>query len=234
MKRIWVTGMALTILAAWLVGLGTVSRAPADDKKEDAVQVKADPVSDDVRHIALAYDLAEYGRKAKSPEMLVSAARILRKIRTTPGTEKPTIEGGKDEKEEKAEAVSLLEESNHLLAEARKLAPDDALIGDLIERITKEKTRGSIGGPRSHYHKPGAGTTMTWNVSFAGGQPASVAVQGNGRNALTLTVRGPGGHFLTWTGPNPSLSWVPRQTKPYTITVTNDGPGACAYRMYHN
>lgn len=226
--------MVLTILAGLLGGLGTPSAAPADEKKDDSVQVKPDPVSDDVRHIALAYDLADYGRSIKSPEMLISAARILRKIRTTPGKEKPTIEDGKDEKDDSDEPVSLVAESDKLLAEARKLAPDDAIIGELAERAAKEKTRGSVGGPRSHYHKPGAGVKLTWNVTFKAGQPASVAVQGNGKNTLTLTVTGPGGHYLYWSGPNPSVSWVPKVTKTYTISVTNDGPGACAYRMYHN
>ena len=61
-----------------------------------------------------------------------------------------------------------------------------------------------------------------------------MAVTGNGRNTLELTVTGPGGFKLFWVGPNPSLAWRPAATQVYAITVVNKGPGKAAYTLYHN
>jgi hypothetical protein len=230
-KRFWLVLTAVGLCGTVLLGRGPVPKAGADDKKTEAV--KHDPAADDVRHIAMAYELAEYGRETKSPEMLIAAARILRKIHATPGKEKSTVERGKEEAGDN-EPVSLVKESDKLLAEARNLAPDDSVITQLVERTSKEKSRGAIGGPRSYFHRPGAGTTISTIVRFWGAQPASVAVTGNGRNSLTLTVTGPGGFYLTWTGPHPSLNWVPNAPQTYTITVTNNGPGAVGYTLYTN
>lgn len=228
---LWISG--LVVVAGCLLAAPTSGPVGAADDQA-AAPVKADPISDDVRNIAMAYDLAAYGRTARSPESLVTAARILRQIRALAGTESSSVEGAGNDTEEKQEPISLLAESDRLLDEARKMAPDDAVIAQLADRVAKEKTRGSLRGPRSYTHQPGSGVKRTWNLRFVGGQPASVAVRGNGRNLLTLTVTGPGGHYLTWTGPNPSLSWLPRTTHGYTITVTNNGPGKAGYTLFHN
>ncbi len=233
MTRVWLAGLAL----AGLVSLG-YRPAPAEETKEKAAKEGVDKdaakVGEAVRNIALASDLATLGREQKSPEMLIAAAKILRKIQARPGTEKPKIEKGEDTA---TEPISLVAESDSLLEEARKLAKetDNQLCVELADKVAKEpKSRGSLGGPRSYTHQPGAGTVITWNVTFRGGQPANVSVRGNGRNVLTLTVTGPGGHFYTWTGPNPAVNWVPNVQKTYTITVRNDGPGACRYTLFHN
>lgn len=232
MRRCILRGMALVTFAGLLTALALIGPAPAQDKDEPA-PFKPDPVADEVQKIALANDLAAYARKTKSPELLVAAARIMRQCRATPGSEKSTTTGS--DQEEKAEPVSFLDETKKLLDEAAAMAPKDATITALIDRINKEpRSRGSVGGPRSYTHRPGGGKSRTWNLNFIGGQPATVSVNGNGVNSITLTVTGPAGHYLTWTGPNPTLSWVPRKTHGYTVTVTNNGPGPVQYTMFHN
>jgi hypothetical protein len=224
--RTWMTG-GLVVLAGLLVG--AQARAAEEPSKE---KLEADAAA--IQHITSAYDLAAYGRKEKAPELLVSAAFVLRTVHVEKGDEKPKVEKGEESDGKPAEAVSLKAVSDKLLAEAREMAAGDKLVLDLADRVTKEKTRESVGGPRSYYHQPGAGSTLTWNVTFYGGRPASVGVTGNGRNSITLTVQGPGGHYATWTGHNPQLSWVPNATKTFTVSVTNNGPGSCAYTFYHN
>lgn len=225
--RFW-TVLTAVALGGWL----SLSPAAADDKKSEPV-AKADPVADAVRQIAMAYELAEYGRQTRSPEILVAAARILRHIHTTPGKEPSKVEQGKEEPGD-AEAVSMVKESEKLLAEAKNLAPDDSTIAQLIDRTMREKSRGAVGGPRSYRHRPGAGAVISMSVRFRGGQPASVSVTGNGRNTLTLRVTGPEGLNLVWTGPHPSLNWVPDVAHTYTISVRNDGPGPVGYTLFHN
>ncbi len=208
--------------------------APAEEKKEDpaAADKTAAAAAESVREIGMALQLAEYGRRENSPEMLIAAARILRKIRATPGTDEPKAEGGEAAKKP---AASLGDLSDKLLEEARKKAGDDKAILEMADRVAKEpKGRGALGGPRSYTHAPGDGVSLTWSVRFRVGVPASVSVVGDGVNRLTTTVQGPGGYHYTWTGHNASTSWVPGVPGFTTITVTNRGPGAAYYTMYHN
>jgi hypothetical protein len=175
--------------------------------------------------------MADMGRETKSPEMLIGAAKMLRSISAKPGDAQATNDKG--EKVKSGEGETLQKVAQDWLREAAKMAHDDKLISPLVQRILDEEAQGSFGGPRSYYHQPGAGSTLTWEVRFAGGQPASITVTGNGRNSLTLTVTGPGYNY-TWTGRNPSANWVPDRDRTYQIKVTNNGPGQAAYTLYHN
>lgn len=229
-KFIWAS-----VFPGFLLGclLSVAPPAVAEERKELSGEDKsAAAAAEVVREIGMAVQLADYGRKEKSPQMLIAAARILRHIHTTPGSDEPKAEKGEVAKQKPA---SLADLSEKLLDEARKMAGDDKTILEMADRVAKEeKTRGALGGPRSYTHAPGDGSVLTWNVRFRPGVPASVSVVGNGRNMLTTTVQGPGGYYFTWTGHNASTSWIPAVPGPTSITVVNDGPGPCYYTMYHN
>jgi hypothetical protein len=229
-KRVWKSVAPLFLLGCLL---GVSPPAPAEEKKEPSAEGRtATAAAESVREIGMALQLAEYGRKENSPEMLISAARILRKIRSTPGTDEPKAEGGDAAKKP---AASLGDLSDKLLEEARKKAGDDKTILEMADRVAREeKARGALGGPRSYTHAPGDGVNLTWSVRFRVGVPASVSVVGDDVNRLTTTVQGPGGYVYSWTGHNASTSWVPGVPGFTTITVVNRGPGAAYYTMYHN
>src|SRR5262245_57699392 len=169
-RRFWTAA-----LLAGLLGFSGLGAPAADDKKDEKKGAPAaeahDAFPDDVQQIALAYQLAEMGRRAKAPDLLVSAARILRRIKPVEGDTKPEVKGGEDAKGEK---VVLVKESDKLLAEAKALAPDDKAVAAAADKAAKEDLvfppvpgkRGTYGGPRSYHHQPGAGVTLTWNRSF--------------------------------------------------------------------
>jgi hypothetical protein len=219
--------------------LRSIRRMPAfqGDLATLAKQMTADddwsPGAENVRHIAAAYDLAAIGRKEKVPELLVAAARILRGIIAETGKAKASFEGGKDEKKA-GEPPSLKEVSDKLLDEAEKMATDNhQIIANLAEQ-TRKTMRGATGGPKSYAYEPGPGATVSLDVEFAEKLPATITVQGNGRNMLTLTVTDPDGPHATNTGLNPMIAWTPKKAKTFKIAVTNNGPGPCPYMLYHN
>jgi hypothetical protein len=241
-KLQWLAGVGLLALAG-LVLVG--SAAPADDAKKTDETKKAEgppklnPAGIDVKNIALAYELAEYGRKNKNPEMLVSAARILRRIKPTAGKGDPKIEAprGEEVKEDKVpELVSLTDQSKALLEEAKKMAPDDAVVGELIERVNKDTTtRGSLGGPRAFTRFIRPGGVHAWGVNFVGHVPATVSVTGNGVTIFTIqAINDQGIVVVSSTGTYPSLCWAPAFTRHFTLRVRNDGPVPCTYTLYHN
>jgi hypothetical protein len=226
------------VLGVLLAGVNGPASAD-EEKKKEGPTAAASPAGEDVANVAMAYRLAEYGRKHKEPEMLVSAARILRHIKATPGNGKPTkIEAPKDAKapeDEPAESPALGDEAKKLLEEAKKMAPDDAALTELIERAGKEKTRGSLGGPRSFTRALGPGFTHFWGVNFVGGRPASVSVTGNGFAVFTVeAVNDDGVTVASSTGLYPSLYWYPAFTRHFTIRVRNEGEGGSRYTLYHN
>jgi len=227
MKRILTAGLALGLVALFV---GTPQAA--DDKKADSAKSKEAKAAEAVDAIGAAYRLADFGRETKSPEMLIGAAKALRSISSKQGDAEVTNEKG--EKIKSGEGDSLQKVAAGWLAEAAKLANKDKLITDLVKRISDEEAQGSLGGPRHYYHRPGAGEVITWNVTFRGGEPASVSVAQSTGDSLTLTVTGPNGYSYTWTGHNPSVNWVPDATKTFTIKVRNNSRAATAYTLYHN
>jgi hypothetical protein len=134
--------LSLILAAAfWLLaGPALTSAAQKKPKKEPAAPAAAparaeeDPKVTDakaaaVADIGLAYQLADYGRRQKSPEAIINAAFILRKIKAMPfggkvatGTEDANGKFVAEGDPEAAEEVSFLDEADKLLDEARKLS----------------------------------------------------------------------------------------------------------------
>jgi hypothetical protein len=228
-KRIWAS-LAPLFLLGCLLAAGTPQAAGEDKKAEP--EAKPNEAGKNVLLIGTAFNLVEYGRKEKAPEMLIAAARILRGIpQGKEGEEKVTAEGGDAARKT---SPDLVEVSDKLLAEARKMAGDDKTVLELADRVAKEKGRGAFGGPRQYTHQPGGGVNVTWNVHFIPGQLASVSVAGDGVNLLRTTVRGPGGYSYSWTGYNASTSWVVGRDGNTTINVVNLGGSPAYYTVYHN
>lgn len=229
-----------TLLLSGAVAVVSLPPRAGAGGKEAADNAQPSVAYNDTRQIAIAFDLVDLGRATKAPDLLISAARILKRIDAKDGDIPAEVSGGKDEPGVKTDLKKVAKD---LLSEAVKLAPDNKTIADLATHAAEEKLivppaeagkRGSFGGAKQYYHQPGAGVTITWRVKFVGGQDAAVSVRGNGRNNLTLRVSGNDGVNLSWQSRNPSLNWVPARNAMYTITVQNNGPGGCAYTLYHN
>src|SRR5262249_15687578 len=176
----------------------------------------------------MAYELADYGRAKKAPEALIAAARVLRGIRTTPGEEKAKVDGAKDEKDQAVEAgepVSLVAESDKLLEEAKKMVPKDKAIQSLANQLANETRRPAVGGPRAASAGVPPNGTHYWTISFIGGMPASVTVQGNGHSFFTVEASNERGTIVAQSsGRHPHITWVPGATRTFTIRVRNNGP----------
>ena len=233
-QRFWMLAFALLGLSA-VIAIPT-ARVGAEEKKLTKEEEEAMKSDDDVRTIAMAYDLAAVGRKKSDPLMLVCAARLLKgtTFATRPGKEEATVAGSKD-KFLAGGQFDLGEEANKLLGEAQKMAEkakNQGLI-DQIKKAMEEEGRGAVGGPKTYHHRPGAGATITLEVPFVGQAPGRVWVQSVSGNKFTLTVTGPRGRTGSTTGVSPSINWADHPAGTYTISVTNHG-GAAAYTLFTN
>jgi hypothetical protein len=232
-KRFWLAAVAM--LGVLFLVPSTNSRAA--DEKITRDQEEAMKSDEDVCNISMAYELAAIGRKQKAPEMLVCAAKLLKgtNFSTRPGKEEATLVGSKD-KILAGPQLDLSAQATELLDEAQKIAENtkNQPVLELIKKARTEEGRGAVGGPKTYFHQPGAGATITLDVPFVGNAPGRVWVQGNGANRLTLKVTGPKGWTGTMTGLNPSVAWSGHPAGTYTISITNDGRTACAYRLFTN
>jgi len=239
--------------AALLVacGIGIVSLALAADKPAtadkappaataDVTNPKLTPEAEAVGQITMAEDLIDYGRKQKAPEALITAARILGSIPAgKTGDQKPETE-----KPDKAPPAGekrpvMSHKPADLLAEAKKMAPDDKTIATLADEVAKilaEKPKGVSTGPASVSNGIDAGATDTWRYNFAGGEYARVDVYGDGASDLSLTILdGSGPRFLgPFTGTHCWAYWTPPADGRYTVKIYNVGGNTTSYTMNTN
>ena len=175
--------------------------------------------------IALAFQLATYGRDNSDADALLSAARILiatpyEEVNRTPATEGPPASGGAA-----ATAVSL--DPADLIAEARRLDPSVGSRADALGRQAAQRgQRGLAGGPSIGTYILPAYSTHTFNLRYVGGQNAHFAIQGDGDTDIDCTVTNEYGQTV---GGNYDLSdtchfdWYVPYTQTYTFRFDNLG-----------
>ncbi len=228
---------------------GAPQEAKTKEQKDAARRAQS------VGDLALAYQLADYGRANKSPEALIQAAAILSKMKTD--SKAQTIKAGKGEDATPVKLVLFRDEAAALLKEARALVkavadeklndPDVSAVGkkeaeriqacllDWIGRLEKG-TRGFIGGPHATVRRIGPGGTEPFVVTFVPGQLAVLLVSGPPGARLNLTVSDLYGERITASryGQNEQLRFVPLVRGPYYLTVHNANRNVVTYRLAGN
>jgi hypothetical protein len=202
-RRVWLLGLGLLLS----LGAATVL-CQADEPKTDADKkdLTADDTDRALEEIALAYRLADAGRKAGSPEALLGAARLLSKLNgkeiglvklegVKPVTGKrgdKKIKPGEPIKEDGGKPTPFVAEIQKLKADARKLNNTrNELLADLIDNV-KEEVRGSFGGPKwlGPFTLPRGGLypEHTFSFRFRANQPAHVLVRNRSGGTLYLEI----------------------------------------------
>ena len=241
-------------LAALLLagGFCTVLALPtaADDKKdapkpEPAAEesVAPDPV---LELAATAYKTAEFGRENKSPEALVAAALMLRKLtfnKKTPITEQPTDEAGKPIADKSLEEKSFADEAKDLFEEASLMALQlkikgfDAVIDSAKNR---EISRGPAGGPKTIHRKIGPGKTEVFHLKFKDEEPAHFYFHAS--EPLHLHIERTDIHHVwvdvvnrNYESHHPGKAGGKKgQLAPVTITIHNPGKKPGDYTLFMN
>jgi hypothetical protein len=246
MKRVWVLGLALA------AALGAVTAlCQADDPKSNegspAEKEKAAKNDQALADIAAAFEMADAGRRAGSPEALVGAAKILSRVEGVTRLEGVKAVTGKADAKEKpraGEAIkeegktkSFEEEINALLEDARKLNADkDPHLAALIDGVSVVKRRGSVRGPSSLNAGVAPGNVNTYTFRFIGGAPARVVLTSNNAVPLQLEVYNDDGALIgggTNRGTN-EVDWTPAFTRNFNVYVTNRGARFANFTLFKN
>lgn len=225
----------------------------AEPTKEDIAN--AERRGDAVADVALAANLAAFGRDAKSPESLVIAGGMLIRAhksfagKSEPLDAKATDEKGNPVKGEAARAVALDKQAEALFDEARVLVGEDKARKVALEGLIKNANsfvwgpdttaRPSIGWPRTMTRQLSPGETQTYTIGFVGGQPAAVAMTSTGPARIQFDLSQIGGASLfSLKGLNAAYNWVPGRDKDNVrrvkVTLTNVGRQPTTYTLTTN
>jgi hypothetical protein len=216
-----------------------------------------------LEEVALAYQIADLGRKAGSPEALLGAAKLLSKLNgkdiglvklegVKPVTGKPADKkkrkAGEPIQEEGGTPTNFLAEIKKLKEDARKLnRPKDETLAALIDKVKADEPRGSMQGPKwlGPYTLPPYGTEdkflAFFTFKFRGGEPARIVVRNKSGAQLKLEAcdideeSQECGETQAVEGTSDlQLKWRPKATAKFSITVTNLSEDDAQFDIFKN
>lgn len=224
----------ITVLALCLAGGALVFAQDADDKPEPKA-----PVSEDIRALQLAADLADYGYKNESASALIEAAEILSQVQVQPLGVEATTSGQPAQGGKAANSSGYTPEK--LLADGKNMAKGDKTLtkrADDVKKSLKRGTRGAVGGPKysSDFCYGNKGTT-SYTCPFYAGQLAEVAVHSIDGCDLDLYVYDESNNLIekdssySYDG---YVSFWPRWTGNFVIVVKNCSRYDGCFELYTN
>lgn len=219
-----------TLLLSLLVLIAPVGTAGAQQEPNAAKGDAAAAEITAVDELALAHDLAEYGRHHDSAMALAVAAQI---VAGSPQRELesliPERIAGAEEADEKHGSLTELDPAA-LIEEAEGLAAGNdavlAVIGQVEERLA-ERARGDVAGAGCYPpFRVNARATRWFDVVMQGGRPAQLWVEGDGDTDIDCWVYDENGNLIVSDTDYTYiclLQWTPSWTGPFDVKVRNLG-----------
>lgn len=212
--------------------------APA--KKGDNVDRNSrssSPQTQAVATAAMASQLRAYGDRNKDPMALISAARILQEVGVRDEPRKPTTKADKPAATGMAQPAARDDSVAGILARAKEYAKGRADLIALANEVEKSTTRGRTGGPAGTVTNVQANSRDTFDISFRGGEPALVAISGDGDTDLDLLVYDENGRLICRADgftDDEICRWTPAWTATFRVVVVNLGRVYNRYRLWTN
>lgn len=210
-------GLALTLLP-----LGTPIHAA------EPMKGRMTPAAQAVEQVALANSLIQYGRAAKSPTALITAAQILSENKMDSAGDKPTTKkpGAGAAAGKKGRVRSNAPSA--LLAEAKAMSGNDPSIVALANKAarTMGRVRGRIGGASLHNDRVASHGTDEWTIRFQAGVLAEVGLKGDGTTDVDIHVYDSSGNLVGYDDDNGDVclvKWVPAYSGEFSVHVINRG-----------
>lgn len=187
----------------------------------------------------LARQLAEHGRRTKSPLSLLAAADLRIGNPTRPLD--PELLDPKEHAPPRTTARAAVAE---LLDEARALSRGNRTLRHLVEQMERRadrmpvgQFRGARGAPRELRETAAGKTRVVFVATFMGGEPALVRLAGSGGTDLNLYIYDEYGDLIA-SDSNPTdlatTVWRPERTAKFRIEIRNLGAVPNAYWLVTN
>ena len=242
-KKLAATLAAVPLAFALAVSLPGHSAEKGGDSKKgtnvDKDKKTSSPQADAVETAQLADQLATYGDRKKDALALIMAAKLQAEVGVQAGKYERAAGKGSDKGDKKGAAPSARDNSvAGLTARAKQYAGDRKDLIALADDVAKAGSRGASGGPKSGTFTVEAGATDHFrNITFRGGEPAVVAISGDGDTDLDLFVYDENNLLICRAdGPTDDeiCRWTPRWTGVFRVEVRNLGRVWNRYRIATN
>lgn len=212
--------------------LSSAAFAQADDKmgtnRAQQASAATTPQAMGVEKVKLAADLAAYGRQSGNPVALLLAGQLHAEVGGTEARREKTSEAAGDAgaapAAAKTDRAPMTAEA--LFTEARTLARGDSELLARIERTAQRQSKGRVEGPAYHQDSVSARTNDWYTLNFRGGEPARIAVIGDGDTDLDLYVYDQNGNLIcsdTDYTDRLICAWNPAWTGQFRVKISNLG-----------
>jgi hypothetical protein len=247
-QRVWLLGLGLMLA----VTAATVLCQADEPKKGDGDKLSPEKMTKAMDDIAMAYQLADIGKRAGSPEALLAAAKMFSRLSqeeivliklegvkpvTGKADDKNKPKPTEEVKEEGGEKVTFAAEIKKLKEEANKLnSPKNDKLAELIAAVP-EKGRGSLGGPAwMGPYTVAPGNTNSLRFNFRGREWAQVMVSVSNGAPVRLEIYNTDGALIGQRQGRGTLEigWTPGFTRAFDVYVTGVGGRPATYDVYKN
>jgi hypothetical protein len=169
---------------------------------------------------------------------LIAAIRLARSVTLRPATAWEKTPSGQTTPEVATLQPTLPNPaSDAALAIARNLAADDPDLEDLVYDLDAQLPRTRLETAVTAIGRLAPDQTDTWRIALFGEALAELALIGDGKSPLSLTLTDEGGNILCASPPSsrPALCRLtPARNGFFTLGVRNAGATAADYRLFGN
>lgn len=217
---------ALALLAAGAALAQEATEAPAPNLVPGAGGARGGPAQ-----MVLAQELYALGMARQDALTVLQAARLAQGITLARTDRLPETTG-----ETVAGVPPTAPTAADMLQAAEALVGEDDLLLGLLEDA---QATGGRDMPAAAQHTPAAlapAATDAWKIAFFGQSYAEVAVAGDGKAPLSLSVQDASGNAvcIAPVGPQALCGFVPAENGYFTIRVTNAGKEPTGYDLLTN
>jgi hypothetical protein len=198
---------------------------------------KISPAAVDVVNLALAGEMAAYGRDNQSPLSLSAAAEIIASIGVKEQALEKATEGGEaDGAETPSPAAAEETDARALFAEAAAMAKEqnNYALAELIEKQAKASVgaRQRIGGALKHTDTVKANGADIYTMKFNGQESAVVMANSPDGTDIDLEIYDQTGDLVARDNAfnnRPMVTWTPRWTGPFKVRIKNNTDRSVKY-----
>ncbi len=211
---------------------------PVKGPNVDPGKRASSPRTEAVAQAALGDQVARHADRNKDVLAMIAAVRLLSQVGPRPVKPEMRTEGKPKAADAKAGAGADRDTTlAALLVRAKQYAGGRNDLNGLVDELARSASKVREDGPARFATRIADGVTDVYTLAFRANEPVMVAITGEGRSDLDLTIEDEAGNRICAShgpGDDELCRWTPRWNGNYRIRVRNLGAIGNEYRLWSN